>query len=88
MEENPARSWRHLYRVAFLAGAALGLLVALGALPAIPHQVTAWIDSFHSKWVAALVSLTSGALFGLALAATARLGVSWQLRRRSKTGAM
>jgi hypothetical protein len=84
MEEDPARSGRHLYTVASLAGAALGLLVALGALPAIPHQVTAWIDSFHSKWVAALVSLTSGALFGVALAATARLGVSWQLRRRSK----
>jgi hypothetical protein len=88
MAEDTTRSWRHLYAVAALAGAALGLLVALGALPAIPHQVTAWIDSFHSKWVAALVSLTSGALFGLALAATARLGVSWQLRRRSKTGAM
>jgi len=87
MEEDTARSWRHLYAAASLAGAGLGLLVALGALPAIPRQVTAWIDSFDTKWVAVLVSLTTGALFGLAFAAVAHLGVTWQLRRRSGPGA-
>jgi hypothetical protein len=83
MKEDGARSWRQLYAAASLAGAAFGVLVALGALPAIPQQVTAWIYSFDSTWVAVLVSLTCGALFGLALAAIAQLGVTWQLRRRS-----
>jgi hypothetical protein len=86
MGEDTARSWRHLYAAGAIAGAALGLLVALGALPAIPHQVTAWIDSFGTKWGAVLASLTAGTLFGLAFAGIAHLGVNWQLRRRSKTG--
>lgn len=86
MEEDTAHSWRRLYAAAALAGAALGLLVALGAFPATPHQVTAWIGGFGTRWVAVLVSLTTGALFGLALAAVAHLGVNRQLRRRSKPG--
>jgi hypothetical protein len=84
LKEDTARSWRQLYAAASLAGAVSGILVALGALPAIPEQVTAWIHSFDSTWVAVLVSLTAGALLGLALAAIAQLGVNWQLRRRSK----
>jgi hypothetical protein len=85
MKEDTARSWRQLYAAASLAGAALGILVALGALPAIPQQVTAWIQSFDTTWIAVLVSLTYGALLGLALAAIAHLGVNWQLRRRSNS---
>jgi len=67
-----------------LAGAALGLLVVLGLLPAIPPQVTAWLESFDNKAVAVLVTILGGALIGLALTAVAHLGVRWQLRQRSR----
>ena len=85
MQPNEATNWRHLYAAAALAGAGVGLLVVLGALPAIPHQLTAWIRG-ADKLMAWLVSLTGGALVGLALTAVAHLGVIWQLRRRSKPG--
>ena len=86
MQPEEATNWRHLYAAAALAGAGLGLLVVLGALPATPHQVTTWIHG-ADKSVAWLVSLTTGALVGLALSAVAHLGVIWQFRRRSKPGA-
>jgi hypothetical protein len=86
MQPNEATNWRHLYAAAALAGAGVGLLVVLEALPATPHQVTTWIRG-ADKLVAWLVSLTGGALVGLALTAVAHLGVIWQLRRRSKPGA-
>lgn len=86
MQPNEATNWRHLYAAAALAGAAVGLLVVLGALPAIPRQLTTWIRA-ADKLVAWLVSLTGGALVGLALTAVAHLGVIWQLRRSAKPGA-
>lgn len=74
--------WRRMYAWAALGGAAVGLLVLLGLFPAIPPQVTAWLDSADST-EALLVPTLGGALVGLALAAVAHLGVVWQLRRRS-----
>ena len=85
MQPHEATNWRHLYAAAALAGAGVGLLVVLGVLPAIPHQLTTWFRD-TDKLVAWLVSLTGGALVGLALTAVAHLGVIWQLRRRSKPG--
>ena len=87
MPEDTVTNWPRLYTGAAVAGAGVGLLVALEALPAIPLQVTAWVRSFDNKLVALLLPLTGGALFGLALAAVAQLGVVLQLRRRSKPGA-
>jgi hypothetical protein len=86
MQPNEATNWRRLYAAAALAGAGVGLLVVLGTLPATPHQVTTWIRGVD-RLVAWLVCLTGGALVGLALTAVAHLGVTWQLRRRSKPGA-
>jgi hypothetical protein len=77
-------NWPRLYQGAALAGAALGLLVALELLPAIPSQVTARLESFNSRSLAILVSVLSGALVGVALTAVAHVGVTWQLRRRSR----
>ena len=85
MHSDTATTWRHLYAAAAIAGAGLGLLVALGALPATPHQVTTWLRRFDDTVGARLVSVIAGALVGLALAAVAHLGVTWQLRR-SKSG--
>jgi hypothetical protein len=85
MYPDTATNWRRLYAAAAVAGGGLGLLVALGALPAIPHQVATWLGSFDDTMVARLVSTIGGALIGLALAAVAHLGVTWQLRR-SRSG--
>ena len=76
-------NWPRLYGAAALAGADLGLVVALRLLPAIPPQVTAWLESFDSRAVAILVSILCGTLIGLALTAVAQLGVVLQLRHRS-----
>lgn len=76
-------NWPRLYRGAALAGAVLGLLVALRLLPAIPPQVIAWLESFDSRALAILASILAGALVGLVLTAVAHFGVAWQLRRRS-----
>ena len=85
MHSDTATNWRRLYSAAFLAGAGLGLLVALGALPAIPHQVTGWLGGFQDRWVASFLAVLGGALIGLALAAAAHLGVLWQLRKSRRT---
>lgn len=74
--------WRRMYAAAALAGAALGLVVALGLLPAIPPQLTGWLESLDNRTVGMLVTILGGALVGLALAAVAHLGVAWQLRHR------
>ena len=74
-------NWPRLYRGAALAGAVLGLLVALRLLPAIPPQVIAWLESFDSSALAILTSILAGALVGLVLTAVAHFGVAWQLRR-------
>jgi hypothetical protein len=74
--------WGRLYAAAALAGAAVGLLVALRLLPAIPSQVTTWMNSVD-RTTAALVPILGGALVGLALTGVAHLGVVWQLRHRS-----
>jgi hypothetical protein len=66
-----------------LAGGLLGLVIALGLLPATPPQVRTWLQSFDSRVVAVLVSMVGGTLFALALTAVAHLGVAWQLRHRS-----
>ena len=73
--------WRRLYTAATLAGAALGLSLALGALPAVPQQVTIWVRSAENKVVPLLALVAGGALIGLALAAVAQVGIRWQLRR-------
>jgi hypothetical protein len=78
--------WPRLYAAATLAGAALGVLLVLGVLPAVPHQVTTWMRSVDDKVVVLLALVVGGALMGLALAAVAHLGVRWQLRRRSRPG--
>ncbi len=83
MQGDTSTNWRHLYAGAFLAGAGIGLLVVLGAFPATPHQVTTWIRGLD-RLVALFVCVMGGALAGLALAAVAHLGVTWQLRRRTK----
>ena len=80
---NKQFNWRRLYAVATLAGAALGILLALGALPALPDQLTTWMHSLDDE-VSLLVPVLGGAAVGLALAAVAHLGVRWQLRQRSK----
>ncbi len=79
-------NWRRLYAAAALAGAGVGVLLALGLLPATPHQVTAWIRRVDNKVVAVLVPVISGALVGLTLTAVAHLGVRWQLRGHSDSG--
>jgi hypothetical protein len=81
MHPDTATNWRRLYAAAAVAGGGLGLLVALGALPAIPHQVATSLRSFDDPSSAWIVSIIGGALIGLALAAVAHLGVAWQLRR-------
>jgi hypothetical protein len=86
MQPDEATNWGHLYAAAALAGAGVGLLAVLGALPATPHQLTTWIRG-ADKLVAWIVLLSGGALVGLALTAVAHLGVIWQLRRRGKPGA-
>ena len=75
--------WRWLYAATTLAGAAVGILLVLGLLPAVPHQVTTWMRTLDNKLVALLVPVLGGALMGLALTAVAHVGVRWQLRRRS-----
>ena len=75
--------WRRLYAAATLAGAGLGILVVLGALPETPPQLTAWMRSVDHE-VAVLAVIAGGAAIGFALAAVGHLGVSWQLRRRSR----
>jgi hypothetical protein len=76
--------WGRLYAAATVAGAGLGVLLVLGLLPAIPHQVTTWMRGVDDKLVVLLVPVVGGGLMGLALAAVAHLGVRWQLRRRAK----
>jgi hypothetical protein len=76
--------WSRLYAAVTLAGACLGVLVVLGALPSIPAQLISWMRSVDEE-VAALVVVLGGALIGLALTAVAHLGVSWQLRQRAGT---
>jgi hypothetical protein len=78
--------WGRLYAAATLAGAGLGLLVALEALPYIPPQLTAWMRRVSDP-VAAAVVVLGGALVGLVLAAVAHLGVHWQLRQRRMSDA-
>jgi hypothetical protein len=75
-------NWRRLYATVGLAGALVGLLVVLRRFPAIPAQVTTWMDSV-GKTTAVLVLILGGALVGLMLTAVAHLGVVLQLRRRS-----
>lgn len=76
-------SWPRLYAAAAGAGAAVGVLLVLGLLPATPPQVTTWLRGADNKLLALLVPIVGGALMGLALTAVAHLGVRWQLRRRS-----
>jgi hypothetical protein len=71
---------------ATLAGATLGVLLALGALPAVPQQVTTWVRSADNKVVPLLALVAGGALIGLSVTAVAHVGIRWQLRR-SKAGA-
>ena len=78
-----ALKWRWLYAGAACAGAGAGLFVVLGLFPATPPQVTAWVRGFGNEVGALLLILVIGALIGLALAAVAHLGVTWQLRRGS-----
>jgi protein-S-isoprenylcysteine O-methyltransferase Ste14 len=78
--------WPRLYAAATLAGVALGVLLVLGVLPAVPHQLTTWMRSVDDKVVVVLALIVGGALMGLALAAVAHLGVLWQLRQRSRRG--
>jgi hypothetical protein len=78
--------WPRLYAAATLAGAALGVLLVLGVLPAVPHQLTTWMRGVDDKVVVVLALVVGGALMGLALAAVGHLGVLWQLRRRSRRG--
>jgi hypothetical protein len=87
MMPSDTTNWRQLYVAATLAGAGLGVLLFVGALPAVPHRLTTWIDSVNNRAVALLVSVAGGAVIGCALAAIAHLGVRWQLRQRSKPGA-
>jgi hypothetical protein len=79
--DKPIR-WPRLYAAAAVAGAIAGLLVALGMFPATPAQVTAWIRGFDNEFVGLIATMASGAIIGLALTATAHLGVLWQLRRK------
>lgn len=73
--------WRRLYMTATLAGAALGLLLALNALPAVPQPVTTWVRGADNKVEPVLALVAGGALIGLALTAVAHVGIRWQLRR-------
>jgi hypothetical protein len=73
--------WSRLYVGAAVAGAGLGLLVALDVLPDIPPQLTAWVQQVSHPFAIAVLML-GGALVGLALVAIAQLGVRWQLRQR------
>ena len=76
-------NWVRLYAAATLAGAGLGILVILGALPGTPQQLTSWIQSVDAE-VAILVVVLGCAVMGFALTAVAHLGVRWQLRRQSR----
>ncbi len=80
MQDNRL-NWPGLYLAATFAGAALGLLVALGVLPEIPDQLTGWLRTVN-RIVGVSVLLLSGAAVGFVLAAVAHLGVRRQLRRR------
>ena len=85
-DESPfheSTNWLRLYAATALAGALLGVVVALGLLPAIPPQVRSWLQGFESRVVAMVVSMLGGILFAIALTAVAHLGVTLQLRRRS-----
>ena len=75
-------NWPRLYLAATLAGAALGLLVALGVVPEIPDQLTGWLRTVD-RMVGVSVLLLGGGAVGFVLAAVGHLGVRWQLRRRA-----
>ena len=75
-------NWPRLYLAATLAGAALGVLVALGVVPEIPDQLTGWLRTVN-RMAGVSVLLLGGAVVGFVLAAVAHLGVRWQLRRRA-----
>ena len=75
-------NWPRLYLAATLAGAALGLLVALGVVPEIPDQLTGWLRTVD-RVVGVSVLFLGGGAVGFVLAAVAHLGVRWQLRRRA-----
>jgi hypothetical protein len=64
-------NWHRLYAIAAFLGAGSGLLGGLGVLPSAPD------------WPI-LVSMAGGVAIGLVLAAAAHLGVTLQLRRRSR----
>jgi hypothetical protein len=76
--------WPRLYAGMTLVGAGLGLLVVLGLLPRVPHQLTAWMHSVDPA-LAALAVVVAGAMTGFFLTGVAHLGVRWQLRRRSSS---
>jgi uncharacterized membrane protein YdfJ with MMPL/SSD domain len=81
MQDNRL-NWPGLYLAVTFAGAALGLLVALGVLPEIPDQLTGWLRTVN-RIVGVSVLLLGGAAVGFVLAAVAHLGVRWQLRRHA-----
>ncbi len=77
-------NWRRLYSTAALVGAAFGLLLALGVLPAAPRWPGNRGFEAGGSISAIMLPVAAGVLVGLALAAAAHLGVRWQLRGRSQ----
>ena len=77
-------NWPRLYATAVLLGAGFGLLLSLAAPPSAPDWPAEWGQA-SSRILTIVVPVAGGAVVGLVLAAAAHLGVTLQLRRRSKT---
>ena len=78
-------NWPRLYALAVLLGAGLGLFLSLAASPSAPDWPAEWRVAGTSRILSIVVPVAGGALMGLILAGAAHLGVTLQLRRRSKT---
>jgi hypothetical protein len=84
MEDRRSR-WPRLYATGLIAGAAVGLLLSLGASPQAPDWPAEWGVNETSRWNAIVYPVAGGALVGLLLAAASHLGAAIQLRRRSNS---
>ena len=79
-------NWPRLYATAVALGGGFGLLLSLGVLPSAPEWPDGWGAATTSRWTAIVIPVAGGAFVGLVLAAAAHLGVTFQLRRRSRDG--
>ena len=83
--QDERTNWPRLYALAVLLGAGFGLFLSFAAPSSAPDWPAEWEAHTSSRMLTIGVPVAGGAMMGLVLAAAAHLGVTFQLRRRSKT---